>query len=72
MLLYTQDMATVSYFGPKQLLEHFDKLDVPKEAKILDFCAGTGEQSSTVTNTHTHDLLAGYKITLYITSIIVG
>lgn len=40
---YEQGMAEVKYFGPKQLLEVFgDKLDVPKDAKILDVCAGTG------------------------------
>lgn len=40
---YEQGMADVKYFGPRQLLEAFDeKLTVPKEAKILDVCAGTG------------------------------
>lgn len=39
---YEKDMIEVKYFGPKQLLEIFDKLDVPKDGKILDMCAGTG------------------------------
>lgn len=39
---YEQDMVKVLYFGPTKLMEHFDKLDVHKDAKILDVCAGTG------------------------------
>lgn len=42
---YEQGMAEVKYFGPKQLLEVFDEklsAGVPKDAKILDVCAGTG------------------------------
>lgn len=39
---YENDMAQVQYFGPKTLMEHFDKLNVAKDAKILDICAGTG------------------------------
>lgn len=39
---YEKAMADVCYFGPKLLTEQFDKLDVPKDAKILDVCAGTG------------------------------
>lgn len=39
---YEADMAEVKYFGPTQLMEHFDKLNVPEGATILDVCAGTG------------------------------
>lgn len=39
---YEEAMATVRYTGPKKLLEYFDKLNVAKDGKILDFCAGTG------------------------------
>lgn len=39
---YEKDMAAVQYFGPKQLMGVWDKLEVPKDAKILDVCAGTG------------------------------
>lgn len=39
---YERDMAAVQYFAPRQLMEHWDKLEVPKDAKILDICAGTG------------------------------
>lgn len=39
---YEADMAAVKYFGPTKLMEYFDKLNVSKEAKILDVCAGTG------------------------------
>lgn len=39
---YEADMKKVQYFGPTQLMEHFTKLNVPKNAKILDVCAGTG------------------------------
>lgn len=39
---YEADMKAVQYHGPTTLMEHFPKLNVPKEAKILDFCAGTG------------------------------
>lgn len=47
-------MATVLYFGPKKLLEYFDKLNVPKEAKILDFCAGTGKCHQTLSALSNH------------------
>lgn len=39
---YEADMAAVKYFGPTKLMEYFDKLNVPKDGKILDVCAGTG------------------------------
>lgn len=39
---YDNDMDAVAYPGPAKLMEQFDKLEVPKEAKILDICAGTG------------------------------
>lgn len=39
---YDNDMSTVAYPGPAKLIEQFEKLDVAKEAKILDICAGTG------------------------------
>lgn len=39
---YEKAMEDVQYFGPKLLIEQFEKLNVPKDAKILDFCAGTG------------------------------
>lgn len=39
---YEKAMAEVQYFGPNKLMEYFDKLNVPKEGKILDVCAGTG------------------------------
>lgn len=42
---YEQGMADVGYFGPKQLIECFEEKlssSVPKDAKILDVCAGTG------------------------------
>lgn len=39
---YEKDMAAVRYFGPTQLMDAFGKLNVPKDAKILDFGAGTG------------------------------
>ena len=39
---YETDMATVKYFGPTELMQYFDKLNVPKDGKILDVCAGTG------------------------------
>lgn len=39
---YEADMAAVQYFGPKKLMEYFDQLNVKKDAKILDVCAGTG------------------------------
>lgn len=39
---YERDMQEVKYFGPVTLMEHFHKLNVAKEAKILDLCAGTG------------------------------
>lgn len=39
---YEQAMTDVLYFGSKTLIEQFEKLNVPKEAKILDVCAGTG------------------------------
>lgn len=39
---YEADMAAVKYFGPSKLMEYFDQLNVKKDAKILDVCAGTG------------------------------
>lgn len=39
---YEQDMQAVDYLGPTRLMPHFEKLNVPKDAKILDVCAGTG------------------------------
>lgn len=39
---YEQGMAEVKYFGPTKLMEFFDRLQVPKGGKILDFGAGTG------------------------------
>lgn len=39
---YDKDVGEIKYFGPTLLMEHFDKLGVPKEGKILDLCAGTG------------------------------
>lgn len=39
---YEKDMIEVKYFGPTELMKHFDRLNMPKEAKILDVCAGTG------------------------------
>lgn len=39
---YEKAMAEVKYFGPTQLMEYFDQLDLPKGAKVLDICAGTG------------------------------
>lgn len=39
---YEADMIEVKYFGPTKLMEYFNKLNVPKNAKILDVCAGTG------------------------------
>lgn len=39
---YDKAMADVQYFGPKRLMEYFDRLNVPKGGKILDICAGTG------------------------------
>lgn len=39
---YDADMPGVQYYGPQALVEHFSKLGVPKTAKILDICAGTG------------------------------
>ena len=39
---YESAMADVQYFGPKKLMEFFDRINLPKEAKILDVCAGTG------------------------------
>lgn len=39
---YESDMHAVLYFGPTKLMEEFEKLNVPKDAKILDVCAGTG------------------------------
>jgi len=39
---YEKGMAEVQYFGPAKLMEFFEKLNVPKDAKILDVCAGTG------------------------------
>lgn len=39
---YEKAMAEVQYFGPTKLMEFFDRLNVPKEGKILDVCAGTG------------------------------
>lgn len=39
---FDDDMEKVAYYGPKQLLEQFDKLNVPKNARILDVCSGTG------------------------------
>lgn len=39
---YEKDMEAVKYFGPTQLMDNFDKLNIPKEGKVLDFGAGTG------------------------------
>lgn len=39
---YEADMIEVKYFGPTKLMEYFDRLEVPKNGKILDVCAGTG------------------------------
>ena len=39
---YEKVMVDVQYLGPIKLVEHFDKLNLPKDARILDVCAGTG------------------------------
>lgn len=39
---YEADMRAVKYNGPEKLMEYFDRLNVPKDGKILDVCAGTG------------------------------
>lgn len=55
---YEADMKKVQYFGPKQLMEHFVKLNVPNDAKILDVCAGTGAVGRELVKLGYHDIHA--------------